>query len=480
MSGADQDNPVPPGAPGPGSAPYNSDPYYGTLGVPGVANVPGGRNSAAYWTDKNTNLWLFGGDGLDGSPGPIEGLLNDLWMYSPPTNEWTWIGGSSTLPAADASCPLGPGFCGLPGVYGSVGTPSPSNNPGGRKLAVSWIDSAGNLWLFGGFGIDSTGNLGYLNDLWEFNSITKEWAWISGSSSAGEQGIYGTQGVASAGNVPPGLCQAVGWIGNGKLWVFGGTGLTSTGVQGYDFNNLWQFDPSANEWAWISGTGASDNVAYGVYGTIGISAPGNTPSGRHGATSWTDSSGTMWLFGGYGVYPESDGVVDLENDLNELWEFSPTSNQWTWVAGTAGGVPNSFGNPGPPSGSYGTLGVASPNNHPGGRDGGTGWVDDAGNFWLFGGEGNDSTGTYGALNDLWEFSSANKQWTWVGGDNTAWQGAVYGVEGTPAAANMPGARYNSASWIDSSGGFWLFAGWGILDGATGGSTVLNDLWRYQP
>jgi hypothetical protein len=33
----------------------------------------------------------------------------------------------------------------------------------------SWIDSSGNLWLFGGFGTDS-GGLAYvnLNDLWRF------------------------------------------------------------------------------------------------------------------------------------------------------------------------------------------------------------------------------------------------------------------------------------------------------------------------
>jgi hypothetical protein len=32
----------------------------------------------------------------------------------------------------------------------------------------SWIDSSGNLWLFGGYGYDSTGALGYLNDMWHW------------------------------------------------------------------------------------------------------------------------------------------------------------------------------------------------------------------------------------------------------------------------------------------------------------------------
>jgi hypothetical protein len=31
------------------------------------------------------------------------------------------------------------------------------------------------------------------------------------------------------------------------------------------------------------------------------------------------------------------------------------------------------------------------------------WVDAAGNLWFFGGDGYDSTGAQGYLNDLWEF-----------------------------------------------------------------------------
>jgi N-acetylneuraminic acid mutarotase len=44
--------------------------------------------------------------------------------------------------------------------------------PGGRNSISSWIDTSGNLWLFGGDGYDSTGELGYLNDLWQYNPST--------------------------------------------------------------------------------------------------------------------------------------------------------------------------------------------------------------------------------------------------------------------------------------------------------------------
>jgi len=54
-------------------------------------------------------------------------------------------------------------------------------------------------------------------------------------------------------------------------------------------------------------------------------------------------------------------------------------------------------------GSYGTLGTAAATNVPGGRLGATGWVDGSGNLWFFGGQGFDSIGAQGNLNDVWEF-----------------------------------------------------------------------------
>ena len=46
------------------------------MGTPAPGNVPGARESAAAWVDKDGNFWLFGGAG--GAVGS-EGSLNDLW-----------------------------------------------------------------------------------------------------------------------------------------------------------------------------------------------------------------------------------------------------------------------------------------------------------------------------------------------------------------------------------------------------------------
>jgi hypothetical protein len=63
----------------------------------------------------------------------------------------------------------GPNVIDQKGTYGTQGANAPSNIPGARISPVFWIDSAGNLWLFGGAGFGSTGTTnGALNDLWKY------------------------------------------------------------------------------------------------------------------------------------------------------------------------------------------------------------------------------------------------------------------------------------------------------------------------
>jgi N-acetylneuraminic acid mutarotase len=302
------------------------------------------------------------------------GNLNDLWRYTPSTNEWTWVSGGS---GDDAT-----------GVYGTQGTASASNVPGARYSASSWTDSAGNLWLFGGVGYDSTGGVGNLNDLWRYSPGSGQWTWISGGNAVNAAGFYGAQGTASASNVPGARYSASSWIdSSGNLWLFGGYGDDLTGNAG-KLNDLWQYSPSSNQWTWVGGAGVANAAA--LYGTLGTAAASIGPGARQAASSWTDSSGNLWLFGGLG-YDSTGGV----GNLNDLWRYTPSTNEWTWVSG--GNVANA-------SGVYGTQGTASVGNVLGGRDSINSWIDSSGNLWLFGGYGYDSTGDLGYLNDLWQFN----------------------------------------------------------------------------
>ena len=213
------------------------------------------------------------------------------------SNEWAWMSGNFAS--------------GSFGVYGTMGTPAPANAPGGRDQPVTWTDSKGNLWLFGGDGFDSAGNPGYLNDLWEFSSSTNEWTWIGGSSNLGSgfsqgAGVYGVLGTPAAGNIPPGRSGAVSWTdAKGNLWLFGGFSYSVNGLE--YFNDLWEYNPATNEWAWMSGSQTAGQS--GVYGTEGQAASNNVPGARNSALSWTDQEGDLWLFGERAtILPENKGI----------------------------------------------------------------------------------------------------------------------------------------------------------------------------
>jgi len=142
-------------------------------------------------------------------------------------NLWTWKSGSNTIDQT--------------GIYGTKGVTDINNVPGARLNAVSWIDVSGYLCLFGGYGLDSLGTPGDLNDLWKFDG--SNWTWVSGSNIVNQSGNYGTQGVPAASNVPGARWGAVSWIDiSGRLWLFGGAGYDSNGTSDY-LNDLWRYQP---------------------------------------------------------------------------------------------------------------------------------------------------------------------------------------------------------------------------------------------
>ena len=360
---------------------------YGAEGTAAADNYPGARFQAVTWTDPQGNFWLFGGAGW--ASGGSGGNLNDLWKYSPATRMWTWVSGSDVGAQPGTS-----GAWQGTGIYGTKGVAAPTNSPGARVDAVSWVDSSGNLWLFGGEGTDGNGTLGILNDLWKFSPSTGMWTWMSGSDTRSQSGVYGTQGVASPSNVPGARTSGVTWTDNeGNLWLFGGQGLGGNGCQGAlecVLNDLWKYSPATGMWTWEGGADVVEQQ--GKYGTRGVASSSNIPGARWFATGWADSQGNFWLFGGNGV-----DASDRVGDLNDLWEYSPASGKWMWVNGS-----NQAGQ----LGDYGTVGVAAASDVPGARLGAVGWRDSSGNLWLFGGDDSFDLGLAlggGKFNDLWEY-----------------------------------------------------------------------------
>ena len=261
---------------------------YGTILVASATNDPGNRyETNAGWTDEEDNLWIFGGESQQG----FTINLNDVWKYEPATNDWTWMQGTTASAGYQAA------------VYGTQGVPDPSNTPGSRSAYCVSKDADGKFWMFGGYYMFP--NPAY-NDLWMFDPVTLEWTWMGGSTFQNDNGNY--VGLCDTNSQLPSARyeNRSNWTDDcGNLWTFGGVSNNIGGL-----TDLWIYSVSTGKWIWASGSNAGN--MFPVYGTQGISNAANMPGGRSGSVTWTDSSGNLWLFGGF----------DFNfNTKNDLWRF---------------------------------------------------------------------------------------------------------------------------------------------------------------
>ncbi len=197
---------------------------YGTKGVASSTNYPQARQGATRWTDNDGNFWMFGGATTIGT---TTYRLNDLWKYTPSTGMWTWMHGDSV-------------FADYFGVYGQRGVPNAANKPGGRSNApTTWVDANGKLWMYGGYGWGESGTANFLSDMWRYDPVTNEWAWMFGSKATLQAGTY--TAVGSVGT-PGGKSQAVGWVDRQKnFWIYGGQGTTTATATGFR-SDLWKLE----------------------------------------------------------------------------------------------------------------------------------------------------------------------------------------------------------------------------------------------
>jgi hypothetical protein len=403
----------------------NATAVYGTQGIPSTGNHPQGLYEPCEWADQQGNFWLYGGCGTGLN------FYSDLWKYSPTTNEWTWVKGSAQINE-------------LPN-YGVLGIPSPTNTPGSRSWGTcTWVDTTGNLWLFGG-AQSSFGSV--MNDLWKYSISSNQWTWMSGNTGYS----YGTLGVESPLNMPPGRMEfAASWSDNqNTLWFYGGTPNV-----GNTYGDLWKYSISSGLWTWQSGSNSIDPLP--VYGTQGLPSVNNTPGGRFVFSKWKDAAEDFWLFAG--------SVNSNIAVFNDLWKYNPMSNEWTWMNGPA--TPNDTG----AAGAFcDETGIFNPASRTESR---FCWQDDCSNFWLYGGVSLDTILDVNA--DLWKYDITLNKWVFIDGTVMYNISPIYGTQGIPDPANQPGSRFGGISWKDISGNFWLFGG------RNPNSLQFADLWKYTP
>jgi len=247
-------------------------------------------------------------------------------------------------------------------------------------------------------------------------------------------------------------------------------------------------DCAHNDWTWIDGTKTAGIAGSPQFGSFPGTAPANipnpltnTPGARYGAVGWTDKFGSLFLFGGDGfeLSGKTGGPDTLDAAMNDMWVCDMSFGdfcQWQLVGGydatpVATVPPTTVGKQiiANAQSGFGPAGSPAP------RLGATAWTDTSGNFWLFGGSDGSKF-----LSDLWEYnpSSLNPgtytttEGVWISKGNLGLdQPGKY-----TTAPLAPGSRTNAVTWVDASGNFWLFGGFGYDGQSVLG--FLNDLWEY--
>lgn len=106
---------------------------------------------------------------------------------------------------------------------------------------------------------------------------------------------------------------------------------------------------------------------------------------------------------------------------------------------------------------------------------------DGAQFYVYGGRMN----LYGWFyNDLWVYTFATRQWTWISGSSSTGQYATTPLYGKPHPNNVPGSRGSHALSVDPLGHLYVTSGAGysnvtLLSSNENAVGTLNNIWIYQ-
>ncbi len=297
----------------------------GTVMAVDSQSKPSVRAYASSWSDRNGNLWMFGGSQPPATSSNEAAALGDLWKFDVAEQNWTAVSTVGAHPGARSAAATAVAADGDLFLFGGVAmrgvvddSPmlrdlwkfSPANatwtlldahaTPVARGGAAAWRDATGDFWLFGGSA--DAANAGLLDDFWRYSVSTQRWTRIPGAThpSARRDARYWTDA-------------------QGHFWLFGGT----TGSNAAD--ELWEFNVATGSWALVNQ--ADDAIRLRLSGlalahsssTSDCGKPGKPAAALTGATAWALSDGDVWLFGG------SVGSA-------------PCDTLWHWVQSSAGRV----------------------------------------------------------------------------------------------------------------------------------------------
>lgn len=240
-------------------------PVWLTAGEPNENSTPGCREGVSSWVDKNGMFWLFGGYGYDYSTASSEQYLNDIWKFDPLTLKWTWYKGKS------------------PRLSSETGLPP------ARKSGVSFQDSEGNLWIYGG----ERAAISFMSDLYKFSIETNQWTRVGGSGLGNNPPNYGILEEEGQYVSPGGVAYPMIYKKGDEIFLYGGQLFSSNGYSLY--NHTFRLNTNNGYWTWMGGNTPNQNPSYG---TKYVPSVTNTPGGLARSIYTVDDNNFVWSYGG--------------------------------------------------------------------------------------------------------------------------------------------------------------------------------------
>ena len=379
-----------------------SDSVGGQVPVPAQ---PGARAAAASWMDHNGHLWLFGGRGFDERPSRDPHCLQDLWLFNASSEVWSLV----------------------------VSPAKPSGPSDGKKARRRHLPKArhsaclcglDDIFLVLHGGEDTTGKK--LADTWVFYIEQRSWLPVLKPHNHTDH--------------PVGRMGAAHWCLQNKLIVYGGVDQ-----YGRNLDDMWQFSLRTLQWEKMRQESSVDQVT--VNGDP-------FPAARHGAATWWDRPGYLYLYGG-STDPSSTSMK-LHHSAGfrkDVWRYHTHSNTWGLLKTEP---QNSEGQPG--ARQY-SMAVSTGSDC----------------YLMYGGEGQDGRSAKSTFfSDLWTFNVTNNTWIFVDNNKDYVNQSTYFEHSYVVLKHVPVTSRSQATMWFHKNLTYLFGGFG-RDGR-GHTAFLNDQW----
>ncbi len=282
---------------------------------------PSSRGRFASVGDEG-HLYVHGGRYRDGTSGRYT-LHDDLWAFDFATDTWELLAEEGPGKRANHTlvAPAGGGrlvlYGGNDSTDGAVFSPlgdswafdlaagtweelDTTNNPTDRLFHAATSSPDGFTMLVYGGGDESAFTGPFFGDLWSLDLDSLDWSELHGERGAPDARIWANLGFH-----------------DDKVVMFGGHDDTALG----NTNQVWTYDPAADEWEEVQAGDALANDAVGFcdFPADFVDPDLDAPERRDANVAAISPEGDLWIFG---------GKTDC-GSVNDVWSYNLANAAWT-------------------------------------------------------------------------------------------------------------------------------------------------------